>query len=86
MERRDFLTGNFSKRANSLDSNNNFKTLSLDKYDKPLDYKTAAHLLKRTTLGPNIAMLKKINGTSVDDAVDLILGKSNDPLNNGKAP
>ncbi len=85
MERRDFLTGNFSKRANSLDSNNNFKTLSLDKYDKPLDYKTAAHLLKRTTLGSNIAMLKKINGMSVDDAVDLILGKSNDPLNNGKS-
>jgi hypothetical protein len=83
MERRDFLKGNFSDRVISKDDLPfEFKS-TLDKYNKPLDLVTAAHLIRRTTLGTTPELLNLLNGKDVDSAVDIILGKENDPINDG---
>lgn len=85
MDRRDFLKRNFIIRQQSLKQEPVEIQSDLSQYDKPLDKYLAAHLLRRLTLGPSWELINHFDGKFAIDAIDEILGKDDDPLNNGNA-
>ena len=47
--------------------------MALEKYTGVWDFSKAAHLLRRTTYGPSLDTIRKIEGTGMDGALDLLL-------------
>lgn len=84
MDRRDFLTRNFVTRQSSLKPQPIELSANLSTYEQVLDKSKAAHLLRRISLGPTMELINLLEGKNAEEAVDLILGTENDPLNSGE--
>ncbi|MFA5511309.1 MAG: DUF1800 family protein [Candidatus Kapaibacterium sp.] len=84
MDRRDFLTRNFVTRQSSLKPQPIELSADLSTYEQVLDKSKAAHLLRRISLGPTMELINLLEGKNAEEAVDLILGTENDPLNSGE--
>jgi uncharacterized protein (DUF1800 family) len=78
MNRRDFLTLKTEIHRKYSES-----LMSLDKYDKLLDSKTASHLLRRVSFGVTPELIKEFTGLNVDEAVSKIIGDGSKPLPKG---
>lgn len=85
MDRRNFLNSFtlVSKKdelpnyeiINQIDYSESDRSLmnqTLDEYTTPLDYHSAAHLLRRVTFGPRIGEIKKLIGKTPKEAIDEI--------------
>ena len=83
MDRRDFLTRNFIVRPPSQRRQPLEIASDLNEYSQLLDEHHAAHLLRRLTTGPTWEMINDITGKTAKEAVEMILGKNDDPINNG---
>lgn len=84
MDRRDFLKRSFINRRHNEISLANISS-DLSQYEQPLDKFRAAHLLRRLTSGPTWDLITQFEGKLAIDAIDAILGKETDSLNNAES-